>query len=113
MQININSTDISIDAQLKKRLTQQFQFLCSKHDDSISRISLTLSDVNGPKGGNDKQCKVVVFLIGREEVVITERQSTLQRAIDRALQRTGFNLQQRLKRRHRLKHRGTPKRRYA
>jgi ribosome-associated translation inhibitor RaiA len=56
-----------------------------KFASSIERITLRLSDANGPKGGRDQICQIKVVLSGRPSVVVEERASTLQSAIDRAM----------------------------
>jgi hypothetical protein len=42
-----------------------------------------LSDANVPKGGLDQICQIKVVLSGLPSIVVEERDSTLQNAIDR------------------------------
>lgn len=56
-----------------------------KFASSIERVTVRLSDANGPRGGRDQICQIKVVLSGRPSVVVEERDSALQRAIDRAM----------------------------
>jgi len=56
-----------------------------KFGSSIERITVRLSDDNGPKGGNDQRCQIKVVLSGLPSVVVNETDSLLPRAIGRAL----------------------------
>ena len=56
-----------------------------KFASSIERITVRLSDANGPKGGRDQICQIKVVLSGRPSVVDSRKEdSALQSAIDRA-----------------------------
>jgi Sigma 54 modulation protein / S30EA ribosomal protein len=52
---------------------------------SIERITVRLSDVNGPKGGRDLKCQIKVVLSGLRSVVVHQTESTLTRTIERAI----------------------------
>jgi ribosome-associated translation inhibitor RaiA len=53
----------------------------------IERTSVRIEDVNGPRGGVDKLCRIKVVLGGLPSVVIEERHHSLQAAMDGALAR--------------------------
>ena len=53
-----------------------------KFASSIERVTLRLSDVNGPKGGVDHKCLIKVVLSGLPSVVVERRDSALQRAVN-------------------------------
>src|SRR5581483_5398872 len=66
---------------------------------SIERITVRLSDVNGPRGGRDQKCQIKVVLGGLPSVVVNETESTLRRAIDRAIGVAGRSVQRTIQRR--------------
>ncbi|NOJ97821.1 ribosome-associated translation inhibitor RaiA [Corallococcus sp. CA049B] len=51
-------------------------------EDEASEIEIALVDINGPKGGVDKECRVTVRMPGMESVHVTETSETLFQAID-------------------------------
>ncbi len=55
---------------------------------AIERVSVRITDANGPRGGVDKVCRIKVVLSGLPSVVVEQQHASLQAAMDRALQRT-------------------------
>jgi len=74
-----------IDDQVRENITRKLGRKLGKFSSSIERITVRLSDANGPKGGRDQICQIKVVLSGLPSVVVEERDSALQRAIDRAM----------------------------
>jgi ribosome-associated translation inhibitor RaiA len=58
----------------------------------ITVISISLSAVNGLKGGFDKRCQLRVSIANMEDIVIKDTQTDLYCAIDRAMQRASRSL---------------------
>jgi ribosome-associated translation inhibitor RaiA len=74
-----------IDDQLRENITRKLGRKLGKFSSSIERITVRLSDANGPRGGRDQVCQIKVVLSGLPSVVVEERDSAIQRAIDRAM----------------------------
>jgi hypothetical protein len=55
---------------------------------SIERVSVRVTDTNGPRGGVDQVCNVKVVLSGLPSVVVERRHCVLHAAIDVALRAT-------------------------
>lgn len=55
---------------------------------AIERASMRFEDINGPRGGVDKLCRVKVVLPGLPTVLVEERHRSLRAAVDVALERT-------------------------
>jgi ribosome-associated translation inhibitor RaiA len=55
---------------------------------SIERISVRVTDTNGPRGGVDQVCNIKVVLSGLPSVVIERRHAALHAAIELALRAT-------------------------
>jgi hypothetical protein len=81
-----------------------------KFGSSIERVSVRLSDVNGPKGGVDRKCVIKVVLSGLPSVVVERRDNILQRAVNGAIVATAQAVRRSVQRR-RLKplQRGKPR----
>jgi ribosomal subunit interface protein len=89
MNIEIHGRHVELSPTLKAHIEQKLQFSLNRFEQHISKITISLSDVNGPKGGLDKQCTLQVFLVNMNDVVIKDTQATLSLAIDRAIKRAG------------------------
>jgi ribosome-associated translation inhibitor RaiA len=68
-------------AYLRRKLGRRL----GKFADSIERVSLRTEDVNGPRGGVDRVCRVKVVLRGLSSVVVEKRDATLHAAVGLAL----------------------------
>ncbi len=84
-------TDAIVD-HVHKRLG----FTLARGAGHVRRVEVTLSDLNGPRGGIDMRCLVRVKLDGLQPVVVEDVQSDLYSAIDRAAGRVGRTVMRRL-----------------
>ncbi|KPK38621.1 MAG: hypothetical protein AMJ69_08015 [Gammaproteobacteria bacterium SG8_47] len=96
MLIAIQSRGFSLTPALRAYVQNRLGFTLTRGADRVRRIDVRLSDVNGPRGGDDKRCLIVVKLQGLANVVIEDTQSDLYTAIDRAAARAGRTLKRRL-----------------
>ena len=77
---------------MRKRL----DFLLGRGFNRLRRVDVTLSDLNGPRGGVDKRCLVKVSIDGLRPVVVEDIQSDLYMAIDRAASRASRTVLRRM-----------------
>lgn len=66
---------------------------------SIERVSVRVKDVNGPRGGMDKLCRVKVVLSGLPSVVVERQHHATHAAVDEALDATARTVRRALSRR--------------
>jgi putative sigma-54 modulation protein len=98
MQIEIQAQNFSLTRSLRTQIEQQLESAlktCYRH---IKHIMVRLSDVNGPRGGNDKRCHLELFLPG-QAVVVVKTEADLYAAINRAASRASRNAMRLLRRR--------------
>ena len=57
----------------------------NKFAESIERVSLRTEDVNGPRGGVDRVCRIKVVVRGMPSIVVEKQDAFLNRAVDLAL----------------------------
>lgn len=100
MKPRLNFRGIAADNRTIDYIQRRFSFAFSRMQHAIDAASVTLSDVNGPKGGVDKQCRIVIQSAAVPPIVISEQQSELRQAIDRGMSRASRNLARQLKRKH-------------
>jgi len=57
----------------RERISRKLGMKFGKFASSIERITVRLSDANGPKGGRDQICQIKVVLSGLPSVIVEER----------------------------------------
>jgi putative sigma-54 modulation protein len=105
MRIDIQARGFELTQGLREHAERRLQFALGWADKGMRSVSVRLSDVNGPRGGNDKRCQIKIPLVGGADVVIEDAETDLYVAIDRAAERTERTLARRRGRRN--EHRGT------
>ena len=98
MQVVIHTEDFKLTDALNEHIQRKLQFALSRIEPHIKSISILLNDVNGPKGGVDKHCRLTVALDNMENIVINDTQADLYHAIDRAMQRLNHTAVRKLSR---------------
>ena len=98
MHIDIQARDFTLTKALRMHIEKRLSFALSTRYDHINRIMVRLSDINGPRGGNDKRCQLHVVLPGQQDVVIEDTQPDLYAAIDRAADRAWHSVSRKLAR---------------
>lgn len=98
MELFINKRKVIVEQSQEEAIRHRVAFCFSRLDDIVQSVTLTIKDVNGPRGGNDKECKVLVKFYRQTELVITERQADLVHATHRALQRASHSALRKSKR---------------
>ncbi|MBA4066598.1 MAG: 30S ribosomal protein S30 [Isosphaera sp.] len=96
MWLNIHGHGLVVDAAARERAGRRLGFALGRFGDRVGQVAVHLSDVNGPRGGVDKRCRVVVELPGHGPVVVEEADADLDALIDRAADRVGRAVVRRL-----------------
>ena len=87
MNIFIQARQFKLTRALREHVQRQLDSALCKHDGQIIHVLVSLSDINGPRGGVDKCCQVRLMIPGRPVVIVNDIQSNLYVAIDRAAAR--------------------------
>jgi len=88
MHLQVNGLNISLTETLLAHVDKRFRFALDRIEDQITRVSVRLGDNNGPRGGDDKHCKVIVTLRNGGTVILSERGESFYNVIDRASEKT-------------------------
>lgn len=81
------------------RLAERLQFALGQFTGRIRRVDAFFEDLNGPRGGVDKACRIVVRLFDGGELVADVVDVDWQTAVDRATTRIGQSVRRELARR--------------
>lgn len=87
MRVAIHSTGFEMTIALRMYTEHRLATALGWARHHMRKLAVSLSDINGPRGGIDKRCKIQVQLSGGRQVIIEEREADLYAAIDRAADR--------------------------
>ncbi len=99
MHIDIQSRGFTLTPALRAHVERRLRLALGATRPEVLRVSVRLSDDNGPRGGEDMRCRLRVAIAGVPDIVIEDAESDLYVAIDRAADRAGRTLVRRLTRR--------------
>ena len=94
MRIDIQARGFDLTEGLREHAERRLQFALSWV--SVRTVRVCLFDVNGPRGGNDKRCRIQIPMAGAQNVVVEDAEADLYLAIDRAADRTERTMARRL-----------------
>ena len=100
MRIDIQGRGFSLTAPLLDHTRRRLRFALTRTSDRIKRVVVRLGDTNGPRGGEDKFCRMQVYLEGAPPVLIEDAGADLYAVIDRVAERAGRNVAKRVDRLH-------------
>ena len=104
MQINIQAQGFTLTDGLREHTSRRLQFAFGWASHYLGKVSVRLSDENGPRGGKDKRCRIQIAFAGARDVVIEDTETDLYVAIDRAADRAGRSVARRLERQRDHRH---------
>lgn len=89
MSISIIDRDNLMDEALRELAERRLLFALSRFDTRVEKVELVASDENGPRGGNDKLCRVHVWLKRASDVQISDQDADLAVCLSRVAERVG------------------------
>ncbi|MGD8340286.1 MAG: hypothetical protein PVH89_05855 [Gammaproteobacteria bacterium] len=101
MQVFLESSSVVLPRNESQVLTTHFRTSFERFASRIQSLSVSLKDVNGPRGGRDKICMIRVELAKGGQIIVRERSSKLRRAITKSIRRARALIAHELKRRDR------------
>jgi putative sigma-54 modulation protein len=78
-----------VPPELVEHVDRRLHFALARFGPRIARATVALEDVNGPRGGVDKACRIVVRLRSGGDVVASVDDVDWHAAVDRATTRIG------------------------
>ena len=99
MELEIRRQDAHLDATMREFVERRITFALRPFENRVSRVTVNLDDVNGPRGGVDKQCRILVSLRRASPVKVEDLDFDLASAVGRAADRAGNAVARRIERR--------------
>ena len=100
MRIDIQGLEFALTAALLDHTERRLRFALTRTSNRIKRVVVRLGDRNGPRGGEDKFCRMQVYLRHAPPVLIDDAGIDLYAAIDRVAERARRNVVKRIERLH-------------
>ncbi|HEY5761689.1 MAG TPA: HPF/RaiA family ribosome-associated protein [Rhodocyclaceae bacterium] len=97
MQFDIQSRGFDLTHALRDHVRRRLLLELSWATDHVGKVTVRLSDLNGPRGGPDKRCRIQISAL-RSSVVVEDVEEDLYIAIGRAADRAGRTLSRRIAR---------------
>ena len=87
MRVTIQTNGFEMTSALRAYTEHRLATALGWARDHTHKLAVSLSDINGPRGGIDKRCKIQVQMGSGREVIIENVEADLYAAIDRAVDR--------------------------
>ena len=84
MKIDFRVRGLEDPSALREQVERRLQFALGRFGHEVARVTVRLCDENGPRGGVDKRCHLTVRGPRLATVVIDERNSVAEAAVDLA-----------------------------
>ena len=98
MEIRIVDRNVNMTELQRDLLERNVQFAFDRFETQTRSIDVLLSDINGPRGGEDIQCRVKVQLNGKGEIHVEGRGASLETVVADAMDRVSVAVARRLER---------------
>jgi hypothetical protein len=98
VKLTIVDRNKCLKARGRELARRRLFFALSRFDSKIDQVTLSVRDLNGPKGGIDKRCQLRVKLRYGDDVILTDLESTVEACISRLADRAGRAVARRIDR---------------
>ena len=95
MNVNLILRGVELNRTEVEALTRKADFAFDRFPGTLERIDLVLEDINGPRGGDDKVCRLILHLVGEPVMILQERGSAAVVTGMAALERAAHSLSRR------------------
>lgn len=87
MEIQIRGKDVELDQAVQDYIESRVLYSLDRFTPRITRVSVQILDLNGPRGGQDKGCRIEVQLRPSGRVFVRDTDAHVHAAVDRAVDR--------------------------
>jgi len=96
MKLNLYFGDLKPSSTAREEVSDLIESAFEHFQTHVRHVNITFSDVNGPKGGVDKQCRCVVHLKSMAPIVIQDRDDSFVNLLHRVARRAAHALSERI-----------------
>ena len=105
MRVSVSGDHVKVTTGLREYIDRRLYFALGRFGPAIDHVSVRVGDINGPRGGVDKHCQIVVKLraSGSNPIAVDDTDEDLRAAVSQASNRAGRTVARALERRRRKK----------
>jgi ribosome-associated translation inhibitor RaiA len=96
MELRILARHSELDDGFRELVEQQLEFALRRLARRVAQVVVSFTDLNGPRGGMDQQCRIVVSLLPRGVVVAEATEARALSALNRAVESVAQRLRRSL-----------------
>ncbi len=103
MRFSVSGDRVKVTAGLREYIDRRLYFALGRFGPAIDHVSVRVGDINGPRGGIDKHCRIVVKLraSGSNPIAVDDNDEDLRAAVARASNRAGRTVARAIERKRR------------
>ena len=87
MRMHVQGRNLQLSDALHEYAARRIGFAFDRVADRIREVAVRLTNINGPRGGDDKLCQVQVRLASGGSLLLEDRDASAYRAVDRSIGR--------------------------
>lgn len=87
MKLEFRTTNLPVSPPLEAHVVRKLDFALRRFSDRIERVLVRLVDINGPRGGSDKRCRIAASLTGAPSIIVEATHANAYVAITHAAAR--------------------------
>jgi hypothetical protein len=101
MQLDMRGINFQLDETLKNHIERRLHFAMERFAARIQKVTVRMTDINGPRGGIDKHCRIAIDLVPRGTVMLEDRGENPFILVTDMAKRAGRSVRRELERRRR------------
>ncbi len=103
MKIHVRSLEVPLTDELLALVERRVRYGLTRFAASVHDVHVTLDDLNGPRGGVDKVCRLRVRTGRRKPCVVEQRATSIEAAVSSAAARAARAVARELAHAHELR----------
>ncbi len=103
MRFSVSGDRVKVTTGLREYVDRRLYFALGRFGPAIDHVSVRVGDANGPRGGIDKNCQIVIKLraSGSSLIAVDDNDEDLRAAVARASNRAGRTVARAIERKRR------------
>lgn len=98
MVVHTLDRNVGITPDQKENIERCMQFAFDRFSSHIRTVDVSLSDVNGPRGGDDLQCRMKIVLHGKGDIIVEGKGVSVEAIVSETADRAALAISRRVDR---------------